>query len=361
MKKILVITNMYPSKKYPHYGIFIENTVKLLRENGFKVNVVSMPKHDFVLLKALDYVLFYGLAILRGIFGNYDYLYGHYISHIATPIKVIHKIKPKIKIILNVHGNDVVIEEDWMYKNEIRSASILPLATKVVAPSKYFKKQLMSLYNVPEDKIVLYPSGGINLKTFYKRDETQAKKDLGLDINTKYIGYVSRVEAHKGWETFVNMAKIMIENGDQRKFILVGSGDQDNELNDLIQKNHLEDKIIRFPLIDQNKLADVYSCLEYFIFPTYRKSESLGLVGLEAMACECLCIIANNYGPTSYLLDGENGYFFESKSVLNLVHRIESIDKLSKEHKDSIRKAAYKTANQYDVNVTANQILEVFK
>lgn len=361
MKKILVITNMYPSKKYPHYGIFIENTVKLLRENGYKVNVVSMPKHDFVLLKVLDYVLFYALAILRGIFGNYDYLYGHYISHIATPVKVIHKIKPNIKIILNVHGNDIVIEEDWMYKNEIRSASILPFAHKVVAPSRYFKKQLMNLYNVPEEKIVLYPSGGINLANFYKRDEIQAKQELGLDINTKYIGYASRVDAHKGWEIFVEMAKTLIEKGDQRKFILVGSGDQDNELDSLIKKYHLEDEIIRFPLIDQNKLANVYSSLEYFIFPTYRKSESLGLVGLEAMACQCICIVANNYGPTSYLIDGENGYFFESRSMLNLVHRIESIDKLDKEQKDNIRNVALETAKQYDVNVTADLILEVFK
>ena len=44
MKKILVITNMYPSKKYPHYGIFIKNTVNLLKENGYKVDVVSTAK-----------------------------------------------------------------------------------------------------------------------------------------------------------------------------------------------------------------------------------------------------------------------------------------------------------------------------
>ena len=361
MKKILVITNMYPSKKYPHYGIFIKNTVNLLKENGYKVNVVSMPKHDFVVLKALDYVIFYALAIFKGIFGGYHYIYGHYVSHIVTPVKVIHRFKPKIKIILNVHGNDIIIEEEWMYKNEKRSASILPLASKVVAPSKYFKKQLMQLYNVPEDKIVLYPSGGINLNTFYKQDSISAKKALGLDPNINYIGYVSRVDAHKGWEIFVQMAKELTLKNDPRKFILVGSGDQDSQLDALIKENHLEDIIIRFPLIDQQKLAYVYNSLEYFIFPTYRKSESLGLVGLEAMACGCICIVANNFGPTSYVVDGENGYFFESKSMVNLVHRIESIDKLSDEQKTKIKIFALKTAQQFDVNVTAKQILKVFE
>jgi hypothetical protein len=27
--KILLVSNMYPSKKYPHYGIFVENTEKV--------------------------------------------------------------------------------------------------------------------------------------------------------------------------------------------------------------------------------------------------------------------------------------------------------------------------------------------
>ena len=34
MKKILVISNMYPSKEYPHYGIFVKHTAKILHDAG---------------------------------------------------------------------------------------------------------------------------------------------------------------------------------------------------------------------------------------------------------------------------------------------------------------------------------------
>lgn len=361
MKKILVISNMYPSKKYPHYGVFIENTVKLLQKNNYIVDVVSLPKHDSIIMKILDYIIFYSLSIFKGLFLNYDYIYGHYISHISYPIRIIHKFKPNLNIVLNVHGNDIIIEEAWMHKNEQRSSSVLPIATTVIAPSNYFKKQLIHLYQVPENKIVLYPSGGIDSTVFYPKDSIQAKQELGLDVNTNYIGYVSRVDAHKGWEVFVEMAYDLVKKGDLRKFIIVGSGDQDQQLDELIKKYHLEDAIIRFPLVSQKVLVNVYNSLEYFIFPTYRKSESLGLVGLEAMACGCICIVANNYGPTSYLTDGLNGYFFESKSMVNLVHRIESIDCLTHSQKALIKRAAIKTARQYDVNVTAKDILKVFE
>lgn len=361
MKKILVVTNMYPSKKYPHYGVFIENTVKLLRNNGYIVDVVSLKKHDSKLWKVIDYLQFFIVSIFKGWLHHYDYLYGHYVSHIVIPIKCLSILKPNMNIVLNVHGNDVVMEEEWMYRNEKRSAMILPLANTIIAPSMYFKKQLVNLYHVDPTKIVLYPSGGVDCSIFKPQNQLESKRILGLDKNVEYIGYISRVDAHKGWEIFVEMGYELSKNNDTRKLILVGSGDQNKELEQLIHFYHMEDKIIRFPLVDQATLVHIYNSLEYFIFPTYRKSESLGLVGLEAMACGCICIIANNYGPTSYLVDGENGFFFASKSTTNLVHRIHSIDQISKQEKEIIKNNAINTAKQYDVCHTSSILLDVFK
>ena len=38
MEKILLISNMYPSKKYKHYGVFVQNTAQILKNNGYKVD-----------------------------------------------------------------------------------------------------------------------------------------------------------------------------------------------------------------------------------------------------------------------------------------------------------------------------------
>ena len=37
MEKILLISNMYPSKKYKHYGVFVQNTASILKNNGYQV------------------------------------------------------------------------------------------------------------------------------------------------------------------------------------------------------------------------------------------------------------------------------------------------------------------------------------
>ena len=46
MGKILLISNMYPSKKYKHYGVFVQNTESILKNNGYQVDVSVLKKKD---------------------------------------------------------------------------------------------------------------------------------------------------------------------------------------------------------------------------------------------------------------------------------------------------------------------------
>ena len=109
--KILLISNMYPSRKYPHYGIFVKNTEDvLLQVPGVTVDRAVLDKRDGKLSKLIGYLKFYAGAVLRGIFGGYDVIYAHFISHAALPLLLLRTLKPKVKLVLNAHGNDVVAD-----------------------------------------------------------------------------------------------------------------------------------------------------------------------------------------------------------------------------------------------------------
>lgn len=58
MKKILLISNMYPSKKYKHYGVFVQNTAQILENSGYKVDVSALKKKDSKLGKLVGYLNF---------------------------------------------------------------------------------------------------------------------------------------------------------------------------------------------------------------------------------------------------------------------------------------------------------------
>ena len=59
MEKILLISNMYPSKKYKHYGVFVQNTASILKNNGYQVDVSALKKKDSKLGKLGGYLSFY--------------------------------------------------------------------------------------------------------------------------------------------------------------------------------------------------------------------------------------------------------------------------------------------------------------
>ena len=77
------------------------------------------------------------------------------------------------------------------------------------------------------------------------------------------------------------------------------------------------------------------------------------------MACEVPLIAANNYGPTDYVKDGINGFFFKPKDYKDLVSQIIKVSNLK--NKKDLLKEERKTALEYDVNSTKSKIIEVFK
>ena len=328
MGKILLISNMYPSKKYKHYGVFVQNTESILKNNGYQVDVSVLKKKDSKLGKLGGYLSFYIKSIFLCLFHHYDYLYAHYISHCALLIKIIKKLKPSIKVIVNVHGNDVVPEDAHDEKFIPLVKSTLPLIDLCIVPSSYYQKVMMEQYGLNEDKIKIFPSGGINFDVF--QDIENAKEKLHLDPNKKCIGYIGRYEKRKGWEVFLKAISL------------------------------LENVIKKYPMQTQKELALFYSAIDIFCFPTYRKSDSLGLVGLEAMACGCIVIASNMAGPTSYIKNQENGFFFKPRDGKDLNQKIEDILSMNEHQIKEIKDHAYQTAKAYDVNDISQNLVDIF-
>lgn len=44
--KILLISNMYPSEQFPSYGVFVQNTEKILVQHGIQVDKIVMQKRQ---------------------------------------------------------------------------------------------------------------------------------------------------------------------------------------------------------------------------------------------------------------------------------------------------------------------------
>ena len=355
-RRLLVVSNMYPSRKYPHYGVFVKHSAEILQNCGYTVDVVSMRKTTGKLRKLFAYAVFYSAVLLKGLFGRYNAVYAHYASHTALPLLILKKFK-KLPLIMNVHGNDIVPETEADEKFLGLVKRVLCKAELIICPSLYFKGVVTENYNVPDNKAVVYPSGGVDTEVFAPMSKQDAAKQLGLDENYNYWAYVSRIEEKKGWDLFLKSGAKLLKDRPGTKLIVVGDGDQAQDFAQLAESLGLSERIVKFNLLAQTEIVKIFNLAQLFIFPTYRKSESLGLVGLEAMACGAVVLLPDMYGPASYGSDGENAFVFTSGDCDSLT---EAIERALETDTETIKINARKTAQLYNHQNCDRILKEIF-
>lgn len=135
--------------------------------------------------------------------------------------------------------------------------------------------------------------------------------------------------------------------------ILIGSGNQEDELNSFINSNNIENvEIIGF--VDKYDLSKYYNSATVFILPSI--SEPWGLVANEAMACAKPVLISSQCGCSLDLVY-ENGYIFNPWNKNELVELLISYMKGNEDiEKQSIK--SKEIIEHFTPQYAAKQILE---
>lgn len=113
--------------------------------------------------------------------------------------------------------------------------------------------------------------------------------------------YVGRLSAEKE----IDRIKYILEAIPEARLALVGDGPYREEL-----ENHFADTHTYFAGYMTGKiLGSAFASADAFIFPS--RTETLGLVLLEAMAAGCPVVAARSGGIPDIVQDGVNGYLFD--------------------------------------------------
>ena len=347
--KVFLISNMYPSKEHPSFGVFVENFVTNLKnEYGLSfILAVIKGKRSSLVKKVLAYMYHYTEIVLRGLTSNYSLLYLHYISHSAAPVLLVKLLTGK-KLVINAHGSDVISDNNILKINSYFIKKLVHAADCIVVPSKYYKEVMMKKYNVTDHKIFISPSGGVNTSLFSPTQNVRTSKEL-------VIGYVSRIEDGKGWDVFLD-AVFILKKIINVKAVIVGDGLDKDKLVSEIKRKNMEDLVEVYGLLPQRDLPKIYNRLDVFIFPTVRLAESLGLVGLESMACGVPVIGSDIGGPSEYIENAKNGYTFIPGNAEDLALKIQLFDGLSLQDVLAMKKNSIRTANNFQDKLVVKKI-----
>ncbi len=176
---------------------------------------------------------------------------------------------------------------------------------KVIVPTEFVKKQIVSSFEVDVKKIVVIRNG-VDLKRF----NFDKKKTLKLRLREKYgisnsefiFSFVSTNHRLKGLEYLLDAVVMLKEEGFQFKLIVAGNGDE-GFFKSRIRKLGLENFVIYLGKV--NNIEEVYFISDTLVYPTL--FDASANVILESMASGTP-VIASVYSGTHELIDEfENG------------------------------------------------------
>ncbi|WP_158634039.1 glycosyltransferase [Radiobacillus deserti] len=323
-KKVLILSNMYPSRHSKTFGIFVKNQAELLKAKGLDVDVIAIsdPRKGKrrVITKYLTFFIKGFLAILlKG--RSYDAVHVHYLFPTGLLGLVYKFMYPRKKLIVTSHGGDI---DQMIHKGGLpRSLTekIVKKADEVIAVGVRLKEEVIKQFHVPEEKVHVL-SMGINRDVFHVMSQEEARNKLDLPQAERMIFFVGNLIEAKGLTELGQAFRQL--NGKMENLSLHMMGEPKNKAYYEWFQEEFKDlpNIHIHPAQDQPKLALWMAAADVFVLPSH--IEGFGLVALEAMACGTP-VVGTDVGGLTYLLDDQAGLKVHPKDANDLAEKLDSL------------------------------------
>lgn len=191
-------------------------------------------------------------------------------------------------------------------------AEVMSCADVVLANCTAEAEQLVDYYGANRDRIEIVPPG-VDHAFFSTGSQAGARWALKTD-DRPIVLFVGRIQPLKGVDVAVQ-ALAKLDRTDARLWIVGGASGTGGELEvdrvrDLIASHGLGDRVRFVPPQQHHLLSTYYRAADVSVVPS--RSESFGLVALEAAACGVPTVASAvgglitlvEHGQTGYLIDG---------------------------------------------------------
>ncbi len=342
--KILIISNMYPSKQKPYSGVFIKNQFEALRAIlGDKKIEIKYMNRTFTnvygsILKYIRFIFF----LLSSYKKRYDVIHFHYfyLSIIFLPYKIFYR---KTRFIVTFHGQDIIKLSSNKYLLYFfrflakRIDCFIPVGKQV---SSIMKMKL----EVKEDDVIPV---GVDTSVFFNKPKIVKKYDF------IFVGSFYHV---KGIDIIIQAIKLLGDNKEDISFCFVGSGDYYLQLLKL-KKDGFNIDILGAQT--HKELSVLYNSSRFLI--AHSRSEGFPTSSLEALYCGIPVLASNIPQFREQIIENKNGWLVELGDISDLLNKILTLKKIS--HKKYLLSSNHaKSSNKkYSLNNVTNKLIKIYK
>ena len=328
--KTLILTNEYPPHIYGGAGVHVDYLSKELAKlmevevrcfgeqevdqdnlqvRGFGLGTPAMtcPKPlQSPLGAARRSVDFNGAGI------DADIVHCHtWYTHLGG---ILAKLNYSIPLVITVHSLEPLrpwkreqLEGGYDFSLWVEKTA-LEMADAVIAVSEDTRRDLISLFAIPEERIsVIY--NGIDLAEYQSNTNHETLRSFGVDPSLPYILFVGRITRQKG---IVHLVRA-IRHLDPGFQIVLCAGAPDTpeilaEMREAVSAARELGKDIIWidKMVTRPEAIALYSGASVFVCPSIY--EPFGIINLEAMACGTPVVASAVGGIKEVVVDGETGF-----------------------------------------------------
>ena len=288
--------------------------------------------------------------------GDYDIIHAHDWLTFRAALRA--KEATNKPLVVHVHatefdraggksGNPMVHEVEYLG---------LLLADKIFAVSQLTKDIIVKEYGIPADKIeVVHNSIDINL--YENLDENNAYKFLTKMKNNGYrvVSNIGRLTVQKGLYNLLQAAKKVLEKNPKTIFLIVGSGEQYQELLELAAELGISKNVIFTDFQRGKNLRDAFKIADLFVMPSV--SEPFGLTPLEAIGYGTPALVSKQSGVAEVLTNLLKVDFWDIDEMANQISAVVSYDTL----RDELFSQSYKEFTKLTWDSAANKIVSHYQ
>ena len=190
--------------------------------------------------------------------------------------------------------------------------------TKVVAVGEMVKKNLTEYFEIPKEQVCVIhnavkPFDG-NIVPIEVLNEERAKRNV-------LIGNIGRLSEQKGMTYFIEAAAITAKKHPETKFIIVGDGEEKEQLHEQAKTKGLLDKVLFLGY--RNDIQNIMSQLDFIVLSSLW--EGLPLTPIEAYSVGKTVIGTAVDGTPEIIRDGVDGYLVEPRNPMQLAEKMNEL------------------------------------
>jgi len=222
-----------------------------------------------------------------------------------------------------IHTEHINMEQELGYskKHLFYNKLFLNKLDGFISISEHVSKYFHEKYPKISRRMVTIPNG-INVDRFSSQNNTNnLRKELRFDNNTKIIGNISALRDQKDHATLLYAMKKIINNIDNVRLVIAGSGYLDVKLKQLADDLNLNE-YVRF-LGYRSDVENLLSGFDVFVLPSLY--EGLPLCLLEASASGTPLVASNIPGNDEIVRNCNNGLLFQTGNSEELANQISKI------------------------------------